>query len=58
MGRDGVFLTRSLVTCIRNGGPAWNVLLVGAIALLAIKFDLVTATALINFCALVAFHLR
>ena len=30
-------------------------LLVGAIALLAIKFDLVTATALINFGALVAF---
>ena len=35
--------------------PAWNVLLVGAIALLAINFDLVTATALINFGALVAF---
>lgn len=35
--------------------PALNVLLVGAIALSSITFDLVTATALINFGALVAF---
>ncbi len=40
MGRDGVFLT-----CFfgyvhpKWRTPAWNVLLVGAIALLAIKFD-------------------
>ncbi|MCS6057172.1 hypothetical protein LNO36_19670 [Klebsiella variicola subsp. variicola] len=32
-----------------------NIILVGAIALLAINFDLVMATALINFGALVAF---
>ncbi|CAK8737830.1 Low-affinity putrescine importer PlaP [Sodalis praecaptivus] len=35
--------------------PALNVLLVGLIALSALSFDLVTATALINFGALVAF---
>jgi amino acid transporter len=35
--------------------PAINVLLVGGVALSAISFDLVTATALINFGALVAF---
>ena len=35
--------------------PAMNIILVGAIALLAINFDLVMATALINFGALVAF---
>ena len=35
--------------------PALNVILVGVVALSAITFDLVTATALINFGALVAF---
>lgn len=35
--------------------PALNVLLVGLIALSAVSFDLVTAAALINFGALVAF---
>ncbi|HAK33506.1 MAG TPA: putrescine/spermidine ABC transporter, partial [Pantoea sp.] len=35
--------------------PSLNVLLVGAVALMAIRFDLVTATALVNFGALVAF---
>jgi amino acid transporter len=56
MGRDGVFPT-SFFGYIHPKWrtPAFNVLLVGAIALLAIKFDLVTATALINFGALVAF---
>lgn len=56
MGRDGVFPTRFFgYIHPKWRTPAWNVLLVGAIALLAIKFDLVTATALINFGALVAF---
>lgn len=56
MGRDGVFPTR----CFGYVHPKWrtpafNVILVGVIALSAISFDLVTATALINFGALVAF---
>lgn len=56
MGRDGVFPTRFFgYVHPKWRTPAWNVLLVGAIALMAIKFDLVTATALINFGALVAF---
>ena len=56
MGRDGVFPTRFFgYVHPKWRTPAWNVLLVGAIALLAINFDLVTATALINFGALVAF---
>lgn len=56
MGRDGVFPQRFfgyIHPTYRT--PALNVLLVGAIALLSITFDLVTATALINFGALVAF---
>jgi len=56
MGRDGVFPSRFFgYVHPKWRTPAWNVLLVGAFALLAIKFDLVTATALINFGALVAF---
>ncbi len=57
MGRDGVFPTRFFgYVHPKWRTPAWNVLLVGAIALLAIRFDpRVTATALINFGALVAF---
>ncbi|MGD8105596.1 APC family permease [Pantoea sp. FN0302] len=56
MGRDGVFPERFFgYVHPRWRTPALNVLLVGAIALLAIRFDLVTATALINFGALVAF---
>ncbi len=56
MGRDGVFPTRFFgYVHPKWRTPALNVLLVGAIALLAINFDLVTATALINFGALVAF---
>ncbi|MGV3345121.1 APC family permease [Enterobacteriaceae bacterium LUAb1] len=56
MGRDGVFPSRIFgYVHPKWRTPAWNVLLVGAIALLAINFDLVTATALINFGALVAF---
>ncbi|MDR8305676.1 putrescine/spermidine ABC transporter, partial [Acinetobacter baumannii] len=35
--------------------PALNVIMVGIVALSALFFDLVTATALINFGALVAF---
>ncbi|MBK4715217.1 MULTISPECIES: APC family permease [Tenebrionibacter/Tenebrionicola group] len=56
MGRDGVFPSRffGYIHPVWRT-PAFNVLLVGAIALLAINFDLVTATALINFGALVAF---
>ena len=56
MGRDGVFPERFFgYVHPKWRTPALNVLLVGAIALLAIRFDTVTATALINFGALVAF---
>jgi amino acid transporter len=57
MGRDGVFPEKaSSVMCIRNGAPrALNVCWSALMALSAITFDLVTATALINFGALVAF---
>ncbi len=56
MGRDGVFPKRLFgYISPTQHTPTLNVLLVGAIALLAIHFDLVTATALINFGALVAF---
>ncbi len=56
MGRDGVFPQRFFgYISPKFHTPVFNVLLVGAIALLAINFDLVTATALCNFGALVAF---
>ncbi|WP_042859691.1 APC family permease [Dickeya sp. NCPPB 3274] len=56
MGRDGVFPERFFGYVHPHWRtPALNVLLVGVIALSAISFDLVTATALINFGALVAF---
>ena len=56
MGRDGVFPNRFFgYIHPKWRTPALNVLLVGAIALMAIDFDLVTATVLINFGALVAF---
>lgn len=56
MGRDGVFPARFFgYVHPQWHTPAFNTILVGAIALLAIKFDLVTATALVNFGALVAF---
>lgn len=56
MGRDGVFPTRFFgYVHPKWRTPAFNVFLVGVIALSALSFDLVTATALINFGALVAF---
>ncbi|WP_313376330.1 APC family permease [Pantoea sp. CTOTU50773] len=56
MCRDGVFPQRFFgFVHPKYRTPSLNVLLVGAVALLAINFDLVTATALINFGALVAF---
>ncbi|WP_114191924.1 APC family permease [Edaphovirga cremea] len=56
MGRDGVFPEKIFgYVHPKWRTPAFNVLLVGVVALSAIKFDLVTATALINFGALVAF---
>ncbi|MDX6914537.1 APC family permease [Pectobacterium carotovorum] len=56
MGRDGVFPERFFgYIHPKWRTPALNVLLVGVIALSAVSFDLVTATALINFGALVAF---
>lgn len=56
MGRDGVFPERFFgYIHPKWRTPAFNVLLVGAIALSSVSFDLVTATALINFGALVAF---
>lgn len=56
MGHDGVFPVRffSFVHPTWRT-PALNVLLVSLIALSAVSFDLVTATALINFGALEAF---
>ncbi len=56
MGRDGV-LPERLFGYIHPKWrtPVWNVLLVGCVALTAIEFSFVTATALINFGALVAF---
>lgn len=56
MGRDGVFpkkLLRLRAPDTAHSGDEHH--LVGAIALLAINFDTVMATALINFGALVAF---
>jgi len=56
MGRDGVFPERFFgYIHPKWRTPSLNVILVGAVALMAINFDLVTATALINFGALVAF---
>ncbi|MBN3114135.1 APC family permease [Pectobacterium brasiliense] len=56
MGRDGVFPERFFgYIHPKWRTPSLNVLLVGVIALSAVSFDLVTATALINFGALVAF---
>lgn len=56
MGRDGVFPERFFgYVHPKWRTPAFNVILVGVIALSAVSFDLVTATALINFGALVAF---
>jgi len=56
MGRDGVFPERFFgYIHPKWRTPALNVLLVGTVALMAIRFDLVTATALVNFGALVAF---
>ncbi|QCR35580.1 APC family permease [Nissabacter sp. SGAir0207] len=56
MGRDGVFPQKIFGFVHPTWRtPAFNVLLVGVVALSAVWFDLVTATALINFGALVAF---
>ncbi|MQL46763.1 amino acid permease [Photorhabdus khanii] len=56
MGRDGVFPEKVFgYVHPKWRTPAINVLLVGLVALSAMTFDLVTATALINFGALVAF---
>jgi len=56
MGRDGVF-PENLFGYVHPKWrtPTFNVLLVGVVAMSAVTFDLVTATALINFGALVAF---
>ncbi|WP_127959571.1 APC family permease [Serratia microhaemolytica] len=56
MGRDNVFPERFFgYIHPRWRTPTLNVLMVGIVALSALFFDLVTATALINFGALVAF---
>lgn len=56
MGRDGVFPEKAFGYVHPTWRtPVFNVLLVGLISMSAISFDLVTATALINFGALVAF---
>jgi len=56
MGRDNVFPEKFFgYIHPKWRTPALNVLMVGVVALSALSFDLVTATALINFGALVAF---
>ncbi|VAX76716.1 Low-affinity putrescine importer PlaP [Serratia symbiotica] len=56
MGRDAVFPTRFFgYVHPKWRTPAFNILFVAAISLSAGTFDLATATALINFGALVAF---
>lgn len=56
MGRDNVFPERVFgYIHPKWRTPALNVVMVGVVALSALFFDLVTATALINFGALVAF---
>ena len=56
MGRDNVFPERVFgYVHPKWRTPALNVIMVGIVALSALYFDLVTATALINFGALVAF---
>ncbi|QTF08094.1 APC family permease [Brenneria izadpanahii] len=56
MGRDGVFPERFFgYIHPKLHTPSLNILLVGVIALSAVSFELDTATALINFGALVAF---
>ncbi|MCE1782315.1 Putrescine importer PuuP, partial [Enterobacter hormaechei] len=55
-GRDGVFPEKIFgYVHPKWRTPVINVSLVGIIGLSAITFDLVTATALINFGALIAF---
>lgn len=56
MGRDGVFSKKYFGFIHPNWHtPAFNVILTGFVALLAIWFDLVLATSIINFGALIAF---
>lgn len=55
MGRDNVFPRKFFGYINPRGIPSFNVLLVGAIALLAAFLDLATVVALINFGALTAF---
>ncbi|WGO84598.1 APC family permease [Arsenophonus apicola] len=56
MGRDGVFPERFFGYVHPTWRtPAFNVILVGILALTAIWFDMEIATALINFGALIAF---
>ncbi|HEY2451985.1 MAG TPA: APC family permease [Scandinavium sp.] len=56
MGRDNVFPEKYFgYVHPKWRTPALNVLMVGVVSLSALFFDLVTATALINFGALVAF---
>ena len=56
MGRDNVFPERVFgYVHPKWRTPALNVIMVGIVAMSALFFDLVTATALINFGALVAF---
>ncbi|WP_213712410.1 APC family permease [Cedecea lapagei] len=56
MGRDNVFPEKYFgYVHPKWRTPALNVIMVGIVALSALFFDLVTATALINFGALVAF---
>ncbi|WP_217133647.1 APC family permease [Leucobacter chinensis] len=56
MGRDGI-LARKLFSYVhpKFGTPVFNIVLVGAIALVALRLDLNAATSLINFGAFTAF---
>lgn len=56
MGRDGVFSNKIFgYVHPKWRTPSLNIVFVGIVALSAVTFDLVTATALINFGALIAF---
>ncbi|MGJ0203916.1 APC family permease [Leucobacter sp. gxy201] len=56
MGRDGILLRKVFgYVSPRFGTPVCNIVLVGAIALVALKLDLNAATSLINFGAFTAF---
>ncbi|MBY5968075.1 MULTISPECIES: APC family permease [Halomonas] len=57
MGRDGVLSTRLLGRLGRFGTPTGGLILSGAVALLALTMDVLSAASFINFGAFLAFAL-